>query len=154
VDARDRRDGGRALIVVVGRLRCALPLAVVTEVMRTQPVERLDGAPRFVHGVAVIRGGPVPVVDLGALLDGGAADRPRARLVTLLLAGRPVALAVDAIDGLRWLDEATVLPPLLGALDPERIAALQVAGPELLVVLGAARLVPDEAWPADREVGA
>ncbi|HZE91839.1 MAG TPA: chemotaxis protein CheW, partial [Rhizobacter sp.] len=65
---------------VQGRL-CALPLSHVVETMRPLPTETIAGAPDFVCGLAVIRGAPVPVVDLARLL--GATDTQARRFVTV-----------------------------------------------------------------------
>ena len=49
---------------------CALPLVHVLEVMRPLPLEKVEPAPAFLLGLAVIRGEPLPVVDVAALLPG------------------------------------------------------------------------------------
>lgn len=135
------------LILRTGRLRCAIPLTHIGETMRALPLERLGGAPPFVAGVAVIRGLPAPVVDLGALLgiDGGAPPR---RWVTLRVDGRILALAVEAVEGVRAPDAAALrdLPPLLTQAFPAAVERLGVLDRGLVAVIGAVRLVPDEVW--------
>jgi purine-binding chemotaxis protein CheW len=64
---------------------CALPLDSVAETMRPLPIEVLPGCPPFVRGVAVIRGRPTPVADLGVLL--GAADPPQPVRFVMLKTG-------------------------------------------------------------------
>jgi purine-binding chemotaxis protein CheW len=64
---------------------------------------RLPGAPEFVCGVVNVRGTLVPLVDLGRLLDAGPAT-PTGWVVTLDLAGRRCALAVDSLPVLRAAD--------------------------------------------------
>jgi len=115
----------------------------VIETMRPQPIEVIAGAPRFVLGLAVIRGEPVPVVDVARLLGVDGAQ-PR-RFVTVRGARRPIALAVDAVLGVRALaaDQLSELPPLAGAVAAEIVAAIGMLDAELLVVLHAARVVPD-----------
>ena len=44
----------------------ALPLEHVVETMRPLPVEPLGDAPRFILGLSIVRGEPIPVVDVGA----------------------------------------------------------------------------------------
>ena len=61
------------LVRAAGRL-CAVPIAHVVEVMRALPVEPIPGAPSFVPGLAIIRGAPMPVVDLGLLTGGRSAS--------------------------------------------------------------------------------
>jgi purine-binding chemotaxis protein CheW len=111
--------------------------------MRPLPVTPLAGAPAFVQGLSVIRGTPVPVVDLGALLSGSDPAKPT-RFVTLRLDGRCVALAVEGVLGIRELPGTlSSLPPLLADASAEAVSALGILDAELVLVLEAARLVPD-----------
>jgi purine-binding chemotaxis protein CheW len=118
-------------------------MADVIETMRPQPIEAIAGAPGFVLGLAVIRGEPVPVVDVARLL-GTESAQPR-RFVTVRGARRPIALAVDAVLGVRAVaaDQLSELPPLAGAVAAETIAAIGTLDAQLLVMLQAARVVPD-----------
>jgi purine-binding chemotaxis protein CheW len=114
--------------------------------MRPLPVEVIAGSPRPVLGFAIIRGRPMPVVDLGWAL---AAEPSRpSRFVTIDVAGRHVALAVDAVVGVRAIpnDALDDLPPLLAEADASVVAAVGTLDEQLLVVLRSARLVPDEVW--------
>src|SRR5688572_23698801 len=93
-----------SLLCRVRSATCALPLADVLECMRPLPLESLAGAPPFVLGAALIRGLPVAVLDLGALLAGTPARAER--WVTLRVGERSVALAVDAVVGIQPLEGA------------------------------------------------
>jgi purine-binding chemotaxis protein CheW len=148
----------QSLLCRVGEWLLAVPLPIVVETMRPLPVERLPDLPEFIPGVSVIRGVAVPVVDVSVLL--AVAGSPPTRFLTLALDERRVALAVDAVIGVRWLDAEVrqELPPLLGGVAPELISAIGTLDPELLVVLGDAQLVPESAWDtikarATREAG-
>jgi purine-binding chemotaxis protein CheW len=139
-----RRTHDRAsLVCQVATRLCALPLDAVIETMRPLPVEPIAGAPGFVAGIAIIRGAPVLVVDAARLL-GAESARPR-RFVTLRMAPRPIALAVDGVLGVRQIaaDELSDLTPLAGAIAGEVVAAIGARDRRLLVVLETARLVPD-----------
>jgi purine-binding chemotaxis protein CheW len=137
------------LFRVCARL-CALPLAHVVETMRPLPIEPMTGAPSCVRGLAIVRGAPLPVVDLAELLHEEArpaSDRPpesSARFVTVKVAGRAIALAVDAVVGVRALARERFgdLPPLLENVRTEGIASIGILDAELLLVLRSARLVP------------
>lgn len=136
------------LMRAAGRI-CAIPLANVVETMRPLPTEPVPDMPPFLHGLAVIRGAAVPVVGLGALfaVTAGASAR---RFVLLRLDDRRVALAVEAVLGLCELDDAQVqsFPPLLRDARSELVATIGVRDRELLLVLQATRIVPDEIWQA------
>jgi purine-binding chemotaxis protein CheW len=134
----------RALVCRARARRCALPLEHVVEVMRPLPVQPVASSPDFVLGLAVIRGAPLPVVDLGSLWGGGRAA-PAGRFVTMRAGHGRVALAVESVEGVIDLPEGLRgLPRLLGDAAGELVRALGVRDAELLLVLEAARLVPTE----------
>ena len=56
------------LLCQVGSLVCALPLEHISETMRPLSLQPFHGMPPFVDGLSIIRGAPVPVVDLARLL--------------------------------------------------------------------------------------
>jgi purine-binding chemotaxis protein CheW len=145
-----RAAGPSLLFRVHGRL-CALPLAHVVETMRPLPVEPVAGALPCVAGVSVIRGAPLPVVDLVRLLGAAAQSgdpssaRPASgRFIAVRVADRAAALAVDSVVGVRFLDESSLrdLPALLRDADSDVVESIGTLDTELLVVLRAARLVP------------
>ncbi|MGH7092501.1 MAG: chemotaxis protein CheW [Stellaceae bacterium] len=133
------------LVCRAGSRLCAVPLASVVETMRALPIEPLTGGPHAVVGLCMIRGAPVPVVDVAALF--GDERCAAARLVTLSVAGRRVALALAAIVGIRAFATADSgpLPPLLRDASTEAIAAISALDGEFVLVLQAARLVPEAA---------
>src|SRR6185295_1225682 len=85
------------LLLIQARTRiCALPLDHVTETLRPLPIQPVPVAPPFILGLSVIRGEPVPVVDLGRLM--GFPEEPRIRrLVSVRVGSRRAALAVEAV---------------------------------------------------------
>ncbi|VTR92557.1 chemotaxis protein : Uncharacterized protein OS=Pseudogulbenkiania ferrooxidans EGD-HP2 GN=O166_02540 PE=4 SV=1: CheW [Gemmata massiliana] len=135
------------LLTRLGSRLCAIPLVDVMESMRPLPAAPVPGVPSFVKGLAVIRGAPVPVVDLG-LLVGATGAAPTGRYVLLRLGERRVAIAVDGVLGVRRLDGSALhkLPPLFQTSDPELTTGIGVRDEQLLFVLQTARIVPDEVW--------
>ena len=97
--------------------------------MRPLPITPMSGLPSFVPGIAVVRGRPTPVVDLGLLL-GSRVDLPPTRFVTLRLATRWLAVAVSSVRGIQ-----TVAGDGLTTLDGG-----------LLLTVHAAQLLPPEVW--------
>lgn len=145
----DVRPSARVLIVTAGARACALPLHHVAETMRPLPVEAVAGTPEHVRGLSVIRGTPVPVVDLSSLLDtraGGTSST--GRFVTVRADDRRFALAVDSVIGIREFDATQLeeLPPLLRHANVDLIEAIGVADARLLVVLRGTRILPEETW--------
>lgn len=143
----DRSHVGRALVCRAATRRVAVPIEHVVETMRPLPITPLPAQPPFVLGAAVVRGAPTPVIDVASLL--GEAAGPSARLVTVRGGRRPIALAVSDVLGVLDLTgaEQLELRTLLAAVDEGPFASIHAHGPELLVVLRAARLVPDAVWP-------
>jgi purine-binding chemotaxis protein CheW len=149
---------GLSLLCHVGHLLVALPITAVVETMRPLPIAPLDGAPRFVRGLSIIRGVPIPVVDAAALLGApaAAAPTPPERFVALRAGDHRVALAVTRIAGVRELPDAELhaLPPLLAHAHPEVVSAIGALDSQLVLVLQAARIVPESVWQALGAAGA
>jgi purine-binding chemotaxis protein CheW len=122
--------------------------------MRPLPLLTLPSTPPFVLGVSRIRGAAVPVVDVGALL-GAAEPAAASRFVTVRAGDRRVALAVEAVLGIRDLPPSSRddLPPLLGTDQEGVAAAVGALDAELLVVLRTARTMPEPVWRALEERG-
>ena len=130
---------------------CALPLEHVLETMRALPLEALPDMPHFMLGMSIIRGEAVPVVHLAKLFGSAAeAVAPPARYVTLKLDQRRVALAVDAVIGVRTLapESLAAIPPLLSEMDRTAMAAIGMLDAELLLVLRETHLIPERVWDA------
>ena len=144
-------DAASAPVVLVrsGLNVCALPLASVVETMRPLPIAPLPGAPPPVLGVAIVRGEPVPVVDLGALVAGGPQPGEVAGFVTVRAGGRTAALAVSAVAGVARLDPSGARDvPLVRDACAGALESLRARDGDLVLVVGGARLVPDEAVAA------
>jgi len=118
----------------------------------------MAGAPPYVRGLAIIRGAPVPVVDVARLLgeeaantEVGARVQPSARFVTLKVAERAIALAVDGVVGVRTLavESLRELPALLRDAEVDAVSSIGTLDSELLLVLRSARLVPQNLLVAD-----
>ena len=138
------------LVARVGGKLLALTLPHVVEVMRPLAVAGLEGAPACVRGAAVVRGGPVPVIDGRALLGEPPGALPAARWIALRLGARRAVLAVDEVIGTRAVggEKLAAMPPLLRGVASGLGEAIGSLDEELLLVLRAGRLVPESAWGA------
>lgn len=137
-----------ALIAELPVGKYAIPLDQVVETLRPLPVEELAGMPDWVCGIAVIRGAPVPVVNLGAIF----ADSPASedsRWVTVRVGERTVALSVRRVVAIAEMASGQLesLPPLLQQGRADAIEAIGNLDRELLLTLNLARLLPDSLWP-------
>jgi purine-binding chemotaxis protein CheW len=149
------------LLCRIGSRIGALALKDVRETMRPLPIEPMTGMPPFVLGLAIIRGFPTPVVDAGRLV--GSSTLPSsmispspARFVSLKLGERTAVLSVDAVLDVRSLPAETLstIPPLLCGEDAELVSIIGALDAKLLLVLEAARLLPDSVWSAINVPGA
>ena len=150
MDVRATSGGTRSerLLLVQARTRvCAVGLTHVLETMRPLPLQPVPVAPSFILGLSVIRGEPVPVVDLGGLL--GFSEKPcPSRLVAVRVGDRRAALAVEAV--LKIVPESTLdrrtLPPLLRGAGDKTVASISALDQDFLSILETAHLVPEEVW--------
>jgi len=134
------------LILRVGTRRCALPVSSVIETMRPLPVDAVGQSVDGVRGLSRIRGAFVPVVDAAALFGESHEAGPASRFVTLRVGTRVVALAVDAVIGVREVATAEwrALPPLASAATSAAVQAMTRADAELVLALDAARVIPED----------
>jgi len=138
-----------ALVCRVETGLCAIPVEHVREIMRPLPIAPLAEMPRFVRGVAVVRGVPIPVIDAATLL-GAISFRQPGRFVALRSNARSAALAVESVLGVRDLSTASIhaLPPLLRDASGDIMSTIGTLDAELLFVLQAARVCPESVWQA------
>jgi purine-binding chemotaxis protein CheW len=153
-------ENNRFLLCRIGSRIGALALEDVRETMRPLPIEPLMGTPPFVLGLAIIRGFPTPVVDAVSLIGPSKSSSPilspsPSRFVSLKLDERTVALAVDAVLNVCSLPSETLskIPPLLLGGDAQLLSVIGALDSKLLLVLEAARLVPDSVWIAIKTQG-
>jgi purine-binding chemotaxis protein CheW len=140
----------RLLVCEVGRRACGLSLEHVVETMRPLPLEPLATAPAFVSGLAIVRGEPMPVLDLRRLLGSTTVSESPRRMVILRFDARRAGLLVDGVQAVRRVGADTLqsLPRLLGEASAEIVTQIGRLDEKLLLVLESARLVPDEVWTA------
>jgi purine-binding chemotaxis protein CheW len=139
---------GKFLLCRIGSRIGALAVRHVRETMRPLPIEPLAAMPPFLLGLAIVRGSPAPVIDAGRLL--GLIGAPAAaRFVSLRLGDRTAALAVDEVlDVCPLPREVAAVPPLLREAAADLVSTIGALDTELLLVLEAARLVPESIWSA------
>ncbi|HEY5374689.1 MAG TPA: chemotaxis protein CheW [Polyangiaceae bacterium] len=136
-----------ALLCQVGSLVCGLPLEHISETMRPLPVQPFDGMPAFVAGLSIIRGAPVPVVDLARLLGNDSSAR-RTRFVVVKVRERRVALSVERVIGVKSLAALVsgALPPLLASAHADFVSAVGSLDAHLLLVLESGLILPASTW--------
>lgn len=149
-------QGSRCYLMVRAReWMCALPLEEVEETMRPLPISPVSSAPPFVRGVCLVRGSSAPVVNLGMLL-GGERTPPGQRFVSVRVPEGRLALEVDEVRGVRWLDDSSLeaVPSLLRATAGGQLRHMGSVDGSLLAVLGSAQLLSAELWGHFEQPGA
>ncbi|WP_299697394.1 chemotaxis protein CheW [Hydrocarboniphaga sp.] len=132
----------------IARQAFALRIGCVREVVLSASIDAVPGAPRFVLGVAALRGRIVSVLDLHGRLqierlpcddDAGSGQC----LIVVESAGEPMALRVDRIGQLYSLEGARIrLPPQVAAPGADgAVSGHVVFGDSLLTLLDLDALV-------------
>ncbi len=125
-------------LVQIGPVRVALPAESLREVVTSPgPATPLPGAADFIPGVTVVRGHPLPVLDLTRLLF---SDRPRNGTPPLLVvvdgSRGSLAIEADAVVKVRQADDRSLMP--LGGSDPgssSLVRQVLLDGPDVISVL-------------------
>ena len=103
--------GAGHLLVRAGARLVGLPLDQVVEVLDPGTSFPVPASEPAMRGVAVVRGRILPLVHLGALLDGGACPAERAETGVLVeLAGRRLCLEVEEAESVLY-DPGLAVPP-------------------------------------------
>jgi chemotaxis signal transduction protein len=95
------RAGGDRFGVSIDRVR---------EAARAHRIALLPGAPEGWAGVAVVRGEPLGVLDVARSM-GVARKGPAGTRMLIILEGRPHALLVEHIDGVKGIAAERISPP-------------------------------------------
>jgi purine-binding chemotaxis protein CheW len=91
------------LVVVVGGMRCGIPVEQVREVVRPGGLRPVPGAPVQQAGIVNVRGAIVTVLDLAAMQTGARAVAPGS-IVLLQYGARVIGLTVDAVLDVRAVE--------------------------------------------------
>lgn len=91
----------------------ALDVAHVREIVRLQEITPLPKAPQLIEGVVELRGGVIPVIDLGRALGVEQVDRenPQARIAVLEYDGLVIGLMVEAATDVLSLNPSALEDP-------------------------------------------
>ena len=115
-------SGPAVLLARAGSRRVALPLEHLVEVIDPGPAVPVPAREPALRGLASLRGRLIPLVHLGALLDGGACPaRPGDAAVVIAVRGCALGLEVEAVEAVTHGDVVPVpageaLPWALGVV--------------------------------------
>lgn len=132
------------LIVSAAQQIYALPLSLVAEIMRPQPLRVLEPAIEGIAGMARIRGQALPVIHLGKLASN--AQSEISRFVSMKSGARAFVLGVDSVLGIHNLDAARAQElPALMQVNPG-VRATGEFHRDLLFYVDPIHLVPARTW--------
>jgi chemotaxis signal transduction protein len=132
-------ESGALWFELSGR-RFAIPLAQVREVVTSGVVTPMPGAPPCLYGLTSVRGGLIPVVDLGPLVGGApGVARPGSALVVVEAAPQPWSDGQPARAAIA-VERVLALHPLArGAKAQESDAAAATTALDVAALLGKVR---------------
>ena len=137
---------------VLAQEHYALETARVQEVYPLKDLTPLPGTPRFVLGIANVRGRIMSVIDIKKFFDlpeKGLTDLNK--IIILQDGAMEFGVLADSIVGTRWLALADLQPPL-PTLTGIRSEYLKGITRQRLVVLDAKKLLTDRSIVVDEEV--
>jgi purine-binding chemotaxis protein CheW len=108
----------------VGAEEYVIDLRRIREILQPLPIVPVPRAPEFVDGVMNLRGEVIPVVDVRKRLGLAPRAGARAKVLVVNVAGRVIALVVDAVTEVVRIPRSGIGPP------PALVAA---AGPRLFL---------------------
>jgi purine-binding chemotaxis protein CheW len=139
----------------VSRQLFGLDIAAIREIRAWAPVTRLPGAPFYVAGMVNLRGGLLPVIDLGARLGWGMTRTTERHAIIVVQIGDvqtgvQAGLIVESVSDLVTLNEASLQqPPSLGVEHMTSfIDGLAPVGNRMLLVLNLDQLLDKPAVQA------
>lgn len=134
---------GQFLTFLLGPELFAVEIDAVKEIIEVTAMTHVPKAPVFIRGVINLRGGVVPVIDLGAKLSGAASELSKRSCVVLVgisseLGGyRTLGLLVDEVREIVEVQASDIKPPpdLGEVADTGFIRAMAQVGDNFIVLL-------------------
>jgi len=125
---------------------CAMPISHVSEILRPLPYETFKDLPPFISGVSVIRGTPLPVLNLNYLLGHEEKNSHMQRFIIIRNEDTHLACLVDEVIGIENIEAKTITeaPPLLRNTHADLISAMGVLDQKFLLVLQTLIDLPQE----------
>ncbi len=132
---------------VVGQRHFALSVMAVKEVVLPRPVQPVPGQPDFVEGLVELRGEYVPLIDMRKRFDVSPAGDD-ARILVLACLRREIALLVDSVGEVQWLedDEMRTAPLDRGSGGGQAVESLAEVHGTMVLLLRGELLFTEEEW--------
>jgi chemotaxis signal transduction protein len=134
-----------------GRGRFGAPLAQVRETPALRTLLRVPAVPPHILGLALAKGQPLPVVELGWFLDEGMPVEAPAAMLVAELPGLQFALAADRIEGVAMVRRGAAAAALqhIGKVRPFVLGITE----DMLTLVDLEALAGDARFVVNDEVG-
>lgn len=144
----------RLITFHVGKQRFALPLDQVREVIRYMPLSPLDPWAGLLHGIIVIRGRVIPVLDLRTIFKEEPVINRKTRIIIVEMLGRTVGLVADQVEDIVPLSQEQLVPLSAIAMEKKSKILIGVAnvGSSSFLVLDAKQMIHEEEHAQFREI--
>lgn len=143
-------ESGQFLTFLSGQELFAVEITGVKEIIEVTEMTHVPKAPVFIRGVINLRGGVVPVIDLGAKLNGAASDLSKRTCVVLVSVDsghgqQTLGLMVDEVREIVEVKPNDIKPPpeLGEAADTGFIRAMAQVGEHFIVLLDPDQVLTD-----------
>ncbi len=128
----------------VGDELVGFPVSAVREIIHVPPIARIPRAPRWLHGVASVRGESIPIVCLRERfgMEKGTPS-PHLRIVVTEVSAQPVGFLVDSVSTVHQFAEEDIEPPTALLLNEQNsyVQAIGHIGDRLVLLLDPERLL-------------
>ncbi len=128
----------------VGGETVGFPVTAVREIIHVPPIARIPRAPRWLHGVAAIRGQSIPIVCLRERfgMETGQPS-PQMRVVVIEVSGQSVGFLVDSVSTVHTFAGENIEPPTSLLLNEQNsyVHAIGHDGDKLVLLLDPERLL-------------
>lgn len=114
------------LLFFLGGDPYALPIGVITEILKPLPITEVPRAPKGIAGLASVRGRLVTVLDLRRRFGLAEPGRDKRLRILLVDAGdETLGLLVDEVRGVQRFEETEIEPPqVLGGEPPPHVSGI------------------------------
>ncbi len=123
------RAGVPYVLATIGARQVAAPMAALLEVADLGEITSLPLTPAWLLGVCNLHGVVVPVIDLAAMLE-WEGSRPGRRALVLRDGQFGLAVAVDSVPAVRWLEQ----PPDAAADEHSLVEQVAIDGRQTYVM--------------------
>lgn len=128
----------------VGGESMGFPITAVREIIHVPPIVRVPRAPRWLRGVAALRGQSIPIVCLRERFGmETTAPTPLMRVVVAEVCGQSVGLLVDSVSTVHRFADEDIEPPTALLLNEQNsyVHAIGHDGETLVLLLHPERLL-------------